>query len=127
MPKTVESKTIQWKTIIENWDLKETNALMDATLRQVNIANGSNSMVNRRAILFPTVLCLCKSISNEKWKLKEKILLTKFNVYDKSSVNPEHEHMFEIQTSEKYSLFTVTSEEEKLRWLTLLIFLRNKQ
>jgi hypothetical protein len=58
---------------------------MDNHLKHIVIQNSSSNIVtsvDRRAILFSTVLCLCKAVSNDKWKFKEKIWLRKFNIDD---------------------------------------------
>ena len=85
MPKLTDHKTQNWKTLIENWDLKESNSLIDGYLKHIVMQNSSSTImtnVDRRAILFSSVLCLCKAISNEKWKFKEKIWLRKFQIND---------------------------------------------
>ena len=83
MPKLTDNKINNWKNLIENWDLKESTSLIDGHLKHIIL---QNSNVDRRAILFSTVLCLCKSISNDKWKFKEKIWLRKFNINDQISI-----------------------------------------
>lgn len=85
MPKLSDSKMNNWKNLIENWDIKESTSLMDGSLKHIVIQNSSSNLVttvDRRAILFSTILCLCKSLSNDKWKFKEKIWLRKFNIND---------------------------------------------
>jgi hypothetical protein len=85
MPKLTDNNINNWKNIIENWDIKESTSLMDSHLKHIVIQNSSSNIitnVDRRAILFPTVLCLCKAVSNDKWKFKEKIWLRKFNIND---------------------------------------------
>lgn len=89
MPKLTEKKNPNWKQLIENCDLKESNSLMDSYLKHIVVQNSSSNIVtnvDRRAILFSTVLCLCKAISNEKWKFKEKIWLRKFHINDQLSI-----------------------------------------
>lgn len=78
MPKLFDQKIHHWKNLIENYDLKESNSLIDGYLKHIVMQNN----VDRRAILFPSVLCLCKAISNDKWKFKEKIWLRKFQIND---------------------------------------------
>ncbi len=85
MPKLTDNKMNNWKNLIENWDIKESTSLMDSHLKHIVIQNSSSNIitsVDRRAILFSTVLCLCKAVSNDKWKFKEKIWLRKFNIND---------------------------------------------
>jgi hypothetical protein len=85
MPKLTDNKINNWKNLIENWDIKESTSLMDSHLKHIVIQNSSSNIltnVDRRAILFSTVLCLCKAVSNDKWKFKEKIWLRKFHIND---------------------------------------------
>jgi hypothetical protein len=85
MPKLTDNKINNWKNIIENWDIKDSISLMDSYLKHIVIQNSSSNIitnVDRRAILFSTILCLCKAVSNDKWKFKEKIWLKKFNIND---------------------------------------------
>ena len=85
MPKLNDNKINNWKNIIENWDIKESTALMDSHLKHIVVQHSSSNIitsVDRRAILFSTVLCLCKAVSNDKWKFKEKIWLRKFDIND---------------------------------------------
>ena len=132
MPKSTDHKSVQWKQHIDNWDLKESTSLLDGSLKQLIVSNGITS-VDRRAILFSTVLCLCKSISHEKWKLKDKISLRKFNVYDHVTQQKwisndwDQQCLFEIHTDDRHILFVTRSEEEKKQWLCLLIYIRNKR
>jgi hypothetical protein len=88
MPKLTDNKINNWKNLIENWDIKESTSLMDSHLKHIVLQNSSSNIitnVDRRAILFSTVLCLCKALSNDKWKFKEKIWLRKFNINDQIS------------------------------------------
>lgn len=85
-------------------------------------------MIDRRAILFSSVLCLCKGTSNEKWKLKEKISLKKFNIDDRIILsNQEYPYAFEIQTDDRNVVLATGDEQEKAHWLCLLIYIRNKK
>ncbi|CAF1455941.1 unnamed protein product, partial [Adineta steineri] len=128
MPKLTDNKINNWKNIIENWDIKESISLMDSHLKHIVIQNSSSNIitsVDRRAILFSTVLCLCKAVSNDKWKFKEKIWLRKFNINDQIFV-ADHEYVFEIQCDEKNYILAARSEQEKTQWLCLLMYIRNK-
>ena len=143
MPKITDQKMHHWKTLIENYDLKESSSLIDGQLKHLVMQNSSSTSVDRRAILFPSVLCLCKAISNEKWKFKEKIWLRKFHMNDQIVIPGkemcvskgsdrwrdflDHEHVFEIQTEEKTYLLAARSEQEKNQWLCLLLYIRNKR
>lgn len=127
------SKTSNWKQQIENWDLKESNSLFDGSIKHLISSNGY-STVDRRAILFSSVLCLCKSISNEKWKIKEKISLKKFNVNDRPTISSkivvstefDIENLFEIRTDDRHILLVASNSAEKSQWLTFLFYIRNK-
>ncbi|CAF4591890.1 unnamed protein product, partial [Rotaria sp. Silwood2] len=128
MPKLNDNKINNWKILIENWDIKESTSLIDSHLKHIVIQNSSSNLitnVDRRAILFSTILCLCKGLSNDKWKFKEKIWLRKFNINDKIII-PDHEHVFEIQCDEKNYILAARSEQDKLQWLCLLMYIRNK-
>lgn len=141
MPKLTDQKNHNWKNLIENWDLKESSSLMDGYLKHIVMQNSSSTNVDRRAILFSSVLCLCKAISNEKWKFKEKIWLRKYQINDQviipgkfirlimMMINPhvDHEHVFEIQTEEKNYILAARTEQEKTQWLCLLLYIRNKR
>ncbi|CAF2078747.1 unnamed protein product [Rotaria magnacalcarata] len=128
MPKLSDNKINNWKNLIENWDIKESTALIDSHLKHVVIQNPSSNIItcaDRRAILFSTVLCLCKALSHDKWKFKEKIWLRKFNINDQIII-PDHEHTFEIQCDEKNYILAARSEQDKIQWLSLLMYIRNK-
>ncbi|CAF0926343.1 unnamed protein product [Rotaria sordida] len=112
----------------KNWDIKESTPLIDSYLKHIVIQNSSSNLitnVDRRAILFSTILCLCKALSNDKWKFKEKIWLRKFNINDQIII-PDHEHVFEIQCDEKNYILAARSEQDKFQWLCLLMYIRNK-
>ncbi|CAF0930895.1 unnamed protein product [Adineta ricciae] len=126
MPKLSENKTNNWKNIIENWDLKESTSLIDSHLKHIVIQNSNiATSVDRRAILFSTVLCLCKAVSNDKWKFKEKIWLRKFNI-NNEIILADHPHVFEIQCDDKNYILQARSEQDKVQWLCLLMYIRNK-
>ncbi|CAF3765255.1 unnamed protein product [Rotaria sordida] len=128
MPKLNDNKINNWKNLIENWDIKESTPLIDSYLKHIVIQNSSSNLitnVDRRAILFSTILCLCKALSNDKWKFKEKIWLRKFNINDQIII-PDHEHVFEIQCDEKNYILAARSEQDKFQWLCLLIILQRE-
>ncbi|CAF3768719.1 unnamed protein product [Rotaria sp. Silwood1] len=128
MPKLNDNKKNNWKNSIENWDIKESISLFDSYLKHIVIQNSSSTLitnVDRRAILFSTILCLCKNLSNDKWKFKEKIWLRKFNINDQIII-PDHEHVFEIKCDEKNYILAARSEQDKFQWLCLLMYIRNK-
>jgi hypothetical protein len=146
MPKLMDNKINNWKNLIENWDIKESTSLIDGHLKHIVVQNSSSTIitnVDRRAILFSTVLCLCKAVSNDKWKFKEKIWLRKFNIndqilipgkitYSNNSTKSDgdfldHEHVFEIQSDEKNYILAARSEQDKTQWLCLLMYIRNKR
>jgi len=146
MPKLTDNKINNWKNLIENWDIKESTSLIDGHLKHIVVQNSSSTIitnVDRRAILFSTVLCLCKAVSNDKWKFKEKIWLRKFNIndqilipgkitYSNNSTKSDrdfldHEHVFEIQSDEKNYILAARSEQDKTQWLCLLMYIRNKR
>jgi hypothetical protein len=102
MPKLTDNKINNWKNLIENWDLKESTSLIDGYLKHIVLQNSSSTIVtnvDRRAILFSTVLCLCKAISNDKWKFKD----------------------------DKNYILAARSEQDKIQWLCLLMYIRNKR
>ncbi len=142
----MDNKINNWKNLIENWDIKESTSLIDGHLKHIVVQNSSSTIitnVDRRAILFSTVLCLCKAVSNDKWKFKEKIWLRKFNIndqilipgkitYSNNSTKSDrdfldHEHVFEIQSDEKNYILAARSEQDKTQWLCLLMYIRNKR
>ncbi len=142
----MDNKINNWKNLIENWDIKESTSLIDGHLKHIVVQNSSSTIitnVDRRAILFSTVLCLCKAVSNDKWKFKEKIWLRKFNINDQILIPGkitylnnstkfdrdflDHEHVFEIQSDEKNYILAARSEQDKTQWLCLLMYIRNKR
>ena len=101
-------------------------------------------MIDRRAVLFSTVLCLCKATSNDKWKFKEKIWLRKFNVNDQIVINGkilqdiirrkfsflsldlEHEHVFE-NTMRREKLHSSSSNRTRQKSMAVFTDVHTKQ
>ncbi|CAF0942317.1 unnamed protein product [Didymodactylos carnosus] len=120
---------LNWKNSIENWDIRDSchqNYLKDSDLKQIKIETQANGARERRALLFSTMLCLCKRTnSGDKWKLKEKIWLRKFDIIDRTDL-ADHHHLFEIRSQERSYLLAARSDQEKSRWMCLLLYIRNK-